>query len=151
MAKSKPAKRTIRKNAAPKKKAAKAIKVTRAASGGSGGDFRAYHVRIDHLTQGPSGQEKPADRLSVNSQDFLSIYVEAELPSRLAPLGEYRKVTGGKPGTAWPLDPPTPVGSQYRFFLYHGALLPQSTYLFHFADDLGTPKYEDQWEIVTIS
>jgi len=52
----------------------------------------AYHVRIDRVTQGPDGQETPADRLSVRSDDFLWIYVESELPSDSAPAGEYARV-----------------------------------------------------------
>lgn len=112
----------------------------------------AYHVRIDRVTQGPDGSEKPADRLRINSEDFLHIYVEAELPSAAAPKGEYFKFVGDKPDPATKvlLDAPTMVGDQYRFSVIHFVLSKQSKYLFCFADDLNAPKYEDKWEIVTI-
>ena len=112
----------------------------------------ANHVRIDRVTQGPDGSERPADRLSVNSEDFLWIYVEAELPSGTAPKGEYFKFVGAQPdpGSRVFLDPPTVVNRQYRFSLIHYVLTPQSKYSFHFADDLGKPKYEDRWEVVTV-
>jgi hypothetical protein len=112
----------------------------------------ASHVRIDRVTQGADGHETPADRLSVNSEDFLWIYVEAELPSGAAPRGEYFKVVGGKPDprTRVLLDPPTLVGGQYRFSVIHYVLSKQTKYSFHFADDLDAPKYEDRWEIMTV-
>ncbi len=112
---------------------------------------KAYHVRIDRVTQGPDGLETPADRLSVNSEDFLWIYVEAELPSGSAPQGEYFKIVDGKPDqtTRIPLDPPKLVNGQYRFSVIHYVLWEQSKYLFHFADNLSAPNYEDKWEIVT--
>lgn len=112
----------------------------------------AYHVRIDRVTQGPDGQENPADRLSVNSEDFLWIYVEAELPARIAPHGEYFKIIGDNPdpATRTPLDPPRLVNGQYRFSVIHFVLSRVSKYSFHFADNLNTPNYEDRWEIVTI-
>ncbi|MBW3599825.1 MAG: hypothetical protein KY475_21460 [Planctomycetes bacterium] len=112
----------------------------------------ANHVRIDRVTQGPDGHETPADRLRVNSEDFLWIYVEAELPSGIAPEGEYFKMVGDKPdpATKTPLGAPTMVGGQYRFSVIHYVLSKQSKYLFHFADDLNAPNYEDQWEVVTV-
>jgi hypothetical protein len=113
----------------------------------------AYHVRIDRVTQGPDGSETPADRLNINSEDFLWIYVEAELPSGSAPKGEYFKVVGNNPdpATVQPLGPPKLIGvDQYRFSLVHFVLSRQSKYLFHFADDLNAPNYEDRWEVVTI-
>jgi hypothetical protein len=112
----------------------------------------ASHVRIDRVTQGPDGAEAPADRLSVNSEDFLWIYVEAELPSRTAPKGEYFRVVGNKPDptTRQALGPPTISGSYYRFSVIHYVLSKQSKYSFYFADDLNAPKYEDRWEIVTV-
>jgi len=112
----------------------------------------ANHVRIDRVTQGPDGAETPADRLSVNSEDFLWIYVEAVLPSRAAPQGEYFSVVGGKPdpATRQPLGPPTMAGGQYRFSVIHYTLSKKSKYSFHFADDLNAPKYEDRWEVVTV-
>jgi hypothetical protein len=113
---------------------------------------RAYHVRIDRVTQGPDGHETPADRLRVNSEDFLWIYVEAELPSGAVPQGEYLTIIGGKPDptTRIPLDPPTLVNGQYRFSVIHYVLSKQSRYLFRFADNLNNPKYKDQWEIDTV-
>ena len=112
----------------------------------------ANYVRIDHMTQGPEGQETPADRLSINSEDFLWIYVEAELPSGAAPKGEYFRVNDDKPDPATRvlLDPPTVVGDQYRFSVIHYVLSKQSQYLFHFADDLKAPKYEDRWGVETV-
>jgi len=112
----------------------------------------ANHVRIDRVTQGPDGQETPADRLSVNREDFLWIYVEAELPSGAAPQGEYFKVIGNKPDptTRTMLEPPKLVNGQYRFSVIHYVLSKQSKYSLHFADNLGTPTYEDRWEIVTV-
>src|SRR5262245_36238017 len=112
----------------------------------------ANHVRIDRVTQGPDGHEMPADRLSINSEDFLWIYVEAELPSGAAPKGEYFKIVGDKPDPATKilLGPPTMAGGQYRFSVIHYVLSKQSKYLFHFADDLNSPNYEDKWEIVTV-
>lgn len=112
----------------------------------------ANHVRIDRVTQGPDGRETPADRLSVNSEDFLWIHVEAELPSGAAPNGEYFKMAVDKPdpATKIPLGAPTMADGQYRFSVIHFVLSKQSKYLFHFADDLNSPNYEDRWEIVTV-
>ncbi len=112
----------------------------------------ANHVRIDRVTQGPDGAETPADRLSVNSEDFLWIYVEAELPSGGVPKGEYFKMVGDKPdlGTKVLLGAPTKAGGQYRFSVIHYTLSKHSKYSFHFADDLDAPKYEDRWEVVTV-
>ena len=112
----------------------------------------ANHVRIDRVTQGSDGHETPADRLSVNSEDFLWIYVEAELPSGAAPKDQYSKMVDGKPdpATSIPLGAPTMAGGQYRFSVIHYVLSKQSKYLFHFADDLSRPNYQDQWEVETI-
>ena len=113
----------------------------------------ANHVRIDRVTQGPDGSETPADRLSVDSEDFLWIYVEAELPSGAVPRGEYFKLVDDKPdpATVQTLGPPKMVGGdQYRFSVIHFVLSGKTKYLFHFADDLIAPIYEDQWEIVTV-
>jgi hypothetical protein len=112
----------------------------------------ANHVRIDRVTQGPAGSETPADRTRVNSEDFLWIYVEAELPGAAAPKGEYFSIVDGKPDPATKvlLGPPTKVGGEYRFSVLHYVLSKRSKYLFHFADDLTAPKYEDQWEIWTV-
>jgi hypothetical protein len=112
----------------------------------------ANHVRIDRVTQGPDHAETPADRLSVNSEDFLWIYVDAELPSGAAPKGTYFKVVGDKPdpATRQPLGPPKLVGKQYRFSVIHYVLSKKSKYSFHFADDLDAPSYEDRWEVVTV-
>lgn len=113
---------------------------------------KAYHVRIDRVTQGPDGTETPADRLSVNSEDFLWIYVEADLASGSAPQGEYFKMKDGKPDskTRVGLGSPDLVNGQYRFKVDHFVLSKQSHYWFHFADKLSAPKYEDHWEIVTL-
>jgi hypothetical protein len=113
---------------------------------------KAYHVRIDRVTQGPDGNETPADRLSINSEDFLWIYVEAELPLGSAPQGEYYKLSGGKPDstTRTPLCPPKVVIGQYRFSVVHYVLSRTTQYSFHFADKLGAANYEDRWEIVTV-
>ena len=113
---------------------------------------RANHVRIDRVTQGPDGHEIPADRLSVNSEDFLWIYVEAELPDGSSPAGEYaRRNADGSLGTQILLAPPVRIGGQYRFALLHYTLAYPATYLFHFADNLSRPNFEDSWEIRTVS
>jgi hypothetical protein len=111
----------------------------------------AYNIRIDHITQGPEGQEKWADRLSVNSETFLWIYVEATLPQGSAVHGEYFQMTGGTPdpATKVSLGSPSLVNDQYRFSVLHYVLGKASSYLFHFAEDLDSPNYEDQWEIRT--
>jgi hypothetical protein len=113
----------------------------------------AFDVKIIRVTQGPDGFEKPANPLQIDSQDFLWIYVEAVLPSGAAPRGEYFREVGGKPDPASrvPLGPPTPSGGMYRFSVIHYVLSPQTTYWFHFADNLASPSYEDHWEIVTIA
>jgi hypothetical protein len=110
----------------------------------------AYYVQIDHATQSPysDGPEMPADRLSVRYDEFLWLYVNAELPTGSALHGEYYPL-GSSART--PLDPPTVSGHQYRFSLIHYILLPASHYMFHFADDLSVPKYQDQWEVVTLA
>ncbi|MEP7197890.1 MAG: hypothetical protein ABI851_15335 [Saprospiraceae bacterium] len=110
----------------------------------------ANHVRIDHITQGKEGQEMPADRFSVNSEDFLNIYVEAELEDNKKPKGEYYKMIKGKPGAKVELGEPILIDNQYRFYLSHYALDRQTIYVFHFADSLNSPNFEDQWEIHTI-
>jgi len=104
------------------------------------------------VTQGPDGHEEPADRVSVDSKDFLWIYVEAKLPSGSPPLGEYYEIVDGKPRQNTPirLDPPKLISGQYRFSVIHYVLSERRKYLFHFADDLSTPNYEDRWEIATI-
>lgn len=111
---------------------------------------KPYNVRIDRVTQGSDGHEMPADRLSVNSEDFLWIYVEAELPSGAVPKGEYSKLVGERPGTPVVLDPPTRVTGQYRFSVIHYVLSKQTKYLFRFADQLTAPTYKDEWEIKTL-
>lgn len=112
----------------------------------------ANHVRIDRITQGPDGQEKPADRLSVNSEDFLWIYVEAELPSGASPKGEYFKIVGNKPDprTRVALGSPRIVGGKYRFSVLHFVLARRTSYLFRFADNLDAPTQEDRWEVDTV-
>jgi len=110
----------------------------------------AYHVRIDHITQGPDGHEIKADRFNVNSEDFLRIYVEAELPSNMVPKGEYYEMINGIPGTKVELDEPKLVDDQYQFFVLHYLLSHKSEYIFRFADDLSNPKFKDQWEVITI-
>ena len=98
------------------------------------------------------GHETPADRLRIDSTDFLWIYVEAELPAQAVPKGEYCKYVGGMPdpATRTLLGPPTVAGGQYRFSVIHYTLSPQSKYLFRFADNLAAPTYEDHWDIVTV-
>ena len=110
----------------------------------------AYYVQIDHATQSPysDGPEMPADRLSVRYDEFLWLYVNAELPTGSALHGEY--YLSGSSDTRIPLDPPTVSGHQYRFSLIHYILSSASHYMFHFADDLSVPKYQDQWEVVTL-
>ena len=107
---------------------------------------KAYHVRIDHVTQGPDGQESRADRLSIRSDDFLWLYVESELPSAAQPKGEYQEMNGAKMS----LGAPTLVRGQYRFSVIHYVLSPQSEYVFHFADNLSAPRYDDHWTIKTV-
>jgi|SRR6187401_2746592 len=110
----------------------------------------AYHVRIDHLTQGSEGQQIPVDRLSVNSEDFLWIFVEAELLSDKSPKGEYYEIIDDKNESKVELDEPKLIKNQYRFSVIHNVLSKKSKYLFHFADILNKPEYEDQWEVRTI-
>jgi hypothetical protein len=165
--KSKPAKKIVRTKAASKKKGApprkvkrakaapRTVKRTKVASGkvkpAKAPPSRTFQVRIDRVTQGPDGHETPADPLRVNSQDFLWIYVEADLPAQAVPRGEYHKLSPVDPTPARiPLDPPLELNGQYRFGVLHFVLAPQSKYLFHFADDLASPKYEDRREIMTI-
>lgn len=109
------------------------------------------YVRIDRVTQGPIGNEEPADRLHIDRTKDLSIYVAADQPGGIAPNGQYLKYINGvpDPATAQPLGPPMPVDGEYRFFLIHYTLRGASRYSFHFADDLGSPNYEDRWEVVT--
>ena len=163
--KAKPAKKITRKKAAPAKKGAASKKVKRAKAAPAKKVKRAkpapakakpakaqstaYHVRIDHVTQGPDGHETPADRLSIHSDDFLWIYVEADLPAQAVPQGEYYQLDGGSAARI-PLDPPIDMNGQFRFGVLHFVLAPQSKYSFHFADNLGSPTYEDRWEIVTV-
>lgn len=89
--------------------------------------------------------------MSVNSEDFLWIYVEAKLPSNIV-QGEYVTIKGGVPipETRVVLPAPTKVNGQYRFLLIHYVLAKNSKYLFHFADSLMSPNFEDQWEVQTI-
>ena len=113
---------------------------------------RVYNVRIDRVTQSSKGGEQPADRLSINSAEFLWLYVDATLPGGNPPAGEFYKFIDDKPNptTRVALKAPELVNGQYKFSVDHFALLPQSKYLFKFADDLSAPSYRDQWEIVTI-
>jgi hypothetical protein len=108
------------------------------------------YVQIDHATQSPypDGPEMPADRLSVHYDQFLWLYVNAELPVGSSLHGEYSLLAGG-PRT--PLDPPTVSGHVHRFSLIHYVLSPNTHYIFHFADNLANPQYEDHWEVVTLA
>jgi hypothetical protein len=110
----------------------------------------AYYVQIDHATQSqfPDGPEVPADRLSIHYDEFLWLYVNAELPTGSSLNGEYYVLPGG---AHIPLDPPTVSGRVHRFSLTHYYLSPSTHYIFHFADNLASPRYEDQWEIVTVA
>jgi hypothetical protein len=113
----------------------------------------ALHVRIDRVTQGPEDMQAPADRLSVDREKDLWLYVEAELPGGAAPQGEYFQILDGKPvpATRVRLDPPKKMSDgQYRFWLVHYTLQAKHRYLFHFADNLDAPTYHDSWEVVTI-
>ena len=87
----------------------------------------AFHVRIDRVTQGPDGQEIPADRLRVDSTDFLWIYVEAILANGTSPHGEYFWEVDGKPNpaTRQPLEPVSYQGDMYRFSVIHYVLSPR--------------------------
>ena len=100
-----------------------------------------YNISIDSVTQGPDGQEIPADRLCINSEDFLLVYVEAKLPSASSPKGEYRK-TGRGDETAQALSDPTWINGKYRFSVIHCVLSRQSHYSFRFADNRAAPTYE---------
>lgn len=115
-------------------------------------EYRSYYVRIDRVTQGPDGMETPADRLTIDSEDFLWLYVAAELPVGSAVSGEYFTIIDGKvdPATRVLLGPPKEVNDEFRFAVSHYTLSKQSEYLFHFADDLNDPTHEDQWEIMTL-
>src|SRR4051812_27926012 len=91
----------------------------------------ADYVRIDHITQGPEGQEKPTDRLSVDSSDFLWFYVYATLPSKAAPQGEYFREIDQKPhpATRTRLGSPVLIDGVYRFSVIHFVLSPGARYL----------------------
>ncbi len=112
----------------------------------------AEHVRIDRAMQGTEGHETPADRLLIDSTDFLWLFVEAILPSGAAPHGEYFREVNGVPdkATRIALEPVSHKGDMYRFYLIHYMLSPQTRYLFQFADDLASPTYQDSWEIQTV-
>jgi hypothetical protein len=115
--------------------------------------MQTYHVRIDRLTQGPPGREHVVDRLSVDSHDFLWIYVAALLPGSATPQGEYFKTVDGKPDprTRVALGSPTKIGDEYRFSVVHFELAPETMYMFHVGDSLQQPAYEDAWEVRTVS
>lgn len=141
-----PVKKVAPKKSAPKKKTAPAKQAPRQQPPPE----KASHVRIDYVSQGPDGSETPADRLSIRSDKFLWVYVEADLPSGAAPQGEYSKTAGGASASPQHLAAPEVINGQYRFMVIHYALSPDSTYLFRFADNLAMPTYQDQWEIVTV-
>jgi hypothetical protein len=140
-------KKVAKKKSAPKKKAALAKKAPRQQAPA----LKSSHVKIDHVTQGPDGSERSADRLSIRTDDFLWVYVEADLPNGAAPQGEYSKTAGGNSASPQHLAAPEVINGQYRFMVIHYALTSGSTYLFRFADNLAMPTYQDQWEIVTVS
>jgi hypothetical protein len=144
--KSAPVKKAAKKKSAPKKKAVPPKKAPRQQPPA----VRASHVKIDHVTQGPDGSERSADRLSIRTDDFLWVYLEADLPNGAAPQGEYAKTAGGSSASPQHLAAPEVINGQYRFMVIHYALSPDSTYLFRFADNLTMPTYQDQWEIVTV-
>lgn len=145
--KSAPVKKVARKKSAPKKKAAPPKKAPRQQTP----PVKTSPVYIDHVTQGPDGSENSADRLSIRSDKFLWVYVEADLPAGAAPQGEYSKTAGGNSASPQHLAAPEVINGQYRFMVIQYALSPDSTYLFRFADNLAMPTYQDQWEIVTVS
>jgi hypothetical protein len=149
--KSKPTKmkavKAAKKKSSPKKKPA----VKKPAPRPQRPQASVSYVRIDHATQGPDGHETPADRLSIRSDDFLWLYVEADLPGGAAPQGEYSKTAAGSTASAQPLGSPDLIFGQYRFMVIHYALSPNSTYQFRFADNLASPKQQDSWEIATVA
>lgn len=110
----------------------------------------AYHVRIDRATQSSTGGEVPADRLAIDTREFLWLYVEAELPSGGSPEGEYWN-NAANPPTRLPLGAPDKVDGHYRFSVVHYSLTSDSSYTFHFADNVSQATYEDKWEIRTLS
>jgi hypothetical protein len=111
----------------------------------------AFHVRIDHVTQGYDGNEEPADRLNMNHEQDLWIYVEARLPLSAIPQGKYFQVPADDPNPAGhSLEKPELKNGLYRFHIGHYTLSKGSKYKLHFADDLAAPTYEDSWEIVTV-
>jgi hypothetical protein len=111
------------------------------------------HVRIDRVAQGPTGQEHVVDRFAVDHQDFLWIYVDASLPGGAAPEGEYYRlgdVTPAPDGRVR-LSAPDRVGDFFRFSVAHFTLSDATRYLFHFADRLAAPAFEDAWEVLTLA
>ncbi len=109
----------------------------------------AYHLKIDHVTQGPSGAERMADPLKIDSGDFLWIYVAYDLPMGAHPKGEASLLNDSSQGR-FPVNGDEVGPSMYRFGVAHFTLTAGSRYRFRFADDLRAPTYEDQLEVRTI-
>lgn len=108
-----------------------------------------YYLKIDRVTQGPSGSERRADPLKIDSGDFLWIYVAYDLPMGARPKGEGSRLDDSDQGR-FPLMGDDAGPSMYRFGVSHFSLTAGSRYMFRFSDDLRTPTYADQLEIRTL-
>jgi hypothetical protein len=115
--------------------------------------MQTFHVRIDRLTQGADGQEHVVDRLIVDHEDSLWVYVEASLPGGAVPEGNYCEIRNNIPDSKsrLRLDAPDKVGDFYRFSLRNHILSPATRYAFHFADRVDAPAFGDTWEVVTLT
>jgi len=109
----------------------------------------AYQLKIDHVTQGPSGAERRADPLSVDFADFVWIYVAYDLPMGARPKGEASLLDDPGQGR-FPVNGDDAGPGMYRFGVSHFSLTPRSRYMFRFADNLRAPTYEDQLEVRTV-
>ena len=109
----------------------------------------AYHLKTDHVTQGPSGAERRADPMAIDAGDFLWIYVSYDLPMGARPKGEASLVNDSSQGR-FPVPGDDAGPSMFRFGVAHFTLMGASRYIFRFADDLRAPTYEDQLEVRTL-
>ena len=106
-----------------------------------------YFLKMDRVTQGPSGSEHGANIGSIDSAESLWIYVGFDLPSGGHPHGEASNLGGTN--ERFPVRGDDAGPSLYRFYIEHLTLTAGARYRIRFADDLSRPTYEDHLEIRT--
>ena len=107
-----------------------------------------YFLKVDRVTQGPPGMERAANPQSIDSGEFLWVYVGFDLPTGARPQGEASNLSDPS-GARFPVRGDEAGPALYKFQVDHFTLSAGARYRFRFADDLMRPTYEDHLEIQT--